>query len=52
MPKVARISAVSEPTASSVQSEGHPLIVVALFSGIGLLVSLIAMLIGVSIAWY
>jgi len=53
MPKVEPISAAaSEPTVLSEGSEGHPLVVVALFSGTGLLISLIAILLGLSIAWY
>jgi hypothetical protein len=58
MPKAARISAripassVPASTASSEKSESHPLISIALFSGIGLLVSLVAILMGVQGAWY
>ncbi len=55
MPKAAaaRISAaVAVTTASPQQSEGHPLVPIALFSGIGLLVSLVAVLMGVQGAWY
>jgi hypothetical protein len=52
MPK-ARISAqVPALTASSEKSESHPLVSIALFSGIGLLLSLIAILLGVSGVWY
>jgi hypothetical protein len=54
MPKAARVS-VSTP-ASSVSSEkksqGHPLVSIALFCGIGLLVSLVAVLWGVQGVWY
>ena len=50
MPKAARISAHAS-TASSEKSESHPLVSIALFSGNGLLVSLIAMLLGVSGVW-
>jgi hypothetical protein len=54
MPKAARVS-VSIP-ASSVspekKSESHPLVSIALFCGIGLLVSLAAALWGVQGAWY
>jgi hypothetical protein len=61
MPKAARIisapisasSASSKPSeAASEQSEGHPLVSIALFCGIGLLISLISMLMGVQGAWY
>jgi hypothetical protein len=53
MPKAARISAqVPVSAAASDKSEGHPLVAIALFAGIGLLVSLIAMLTGVQGAWY
>jgi len=53
MPKAARISApISTPTASSAKSNHSPLVSIALFSGIGLLVSLLAVLMGVSGAWY
>jgi hypothetical protein len=53
MPKAARISAqVPASAASSEKSENHPLVSIALFSGIGLLLSLIAILLGVSGVWY
>jgi hypothetical protein len=61
MPKATRIFAPiatskpeskSEPKQSAKQSEGHPLVSIALFCGIGLLVSLVAMLMGVQGAWY
>jgi hypothetical protein len=55
MPKaaVARVSApIAATTASPQQVEGHPLVPIALFSGIGLLVSLVAILMGVQGAWY
>jgi hypothetical protein len=53
MPKAARISArIPASTASSEKSESHPLVSIALFSGIGLLVSLVAILTGVQGAWY
>jgi hypothetical protein len=53
MPKAARISApISASAASSKQSESHPLVSIALFCGIGLLASLVAILMGVQIAWY
>jgi hypothetical protein len=53
MPKAARISAqVPASTASSEKSDSHPLVLIALFSGIGLLLSLVAILVGVSGVWY
>jgi hypothetical protein len=53
MPKAARISVpIPASTASSEKSEGHPLVPVAIFSGIGLLASLIAILMGVPGVWY
>jgi hypothetical protein len=53
MPKAARISVpIPAATASSEKSEGHPLVPIAIFSGIGLLVSLIAILMGVPGVWY
>jgi hypothetical protein len=58
MPKAARVSAVipasSKPSeaASSQQPEGHPLVSIALFCGVGLLISLISILMGVQGAWY
>ena len=53
MPKATRVS-VSIPASriSADASEGHPLVWVALFSGTGLLVSLVAILMGVQPAWY
>jgi hypothetical protein len=53
MPKAARISqSISVSTASSQKVEDHPLVPIALFSGIGLLASLIAVLMDVPGAWY
>ncbi len=52
MPKAARISALIAESTSADQSETHPLFSIALFSGIGLLVSLIAILMGVQGVWY
>jgi hypothetical protein len=53
MPKAARISqSILVSTASPKNLDDHPLVSIALFSGIGLLVSLIAMLSGVPGAWY
>ena len=53
MSKASRIAApVSASSASSRQSETHPLVSIALFCGIGLLASLVEILMGVPIAWY
>jgi hypothetical protein len=53
MPKAARISVqIPASSVSSEKSESHPLVAIAIFSGIGLLVSLIAILTGVQGAWY
>ena len=53
MPKATRVS-VSIPASpiSADAAEGHPLVWVALFSGVGLLVSLVVILTGVQPAWY
>jgi hypothetical protein len=58
MPKAARaavsipVPSVSSEKSESQKSEGHPLVPIALFCGIGLLVSLVAVLMGVQGAWY
>jgi hypothetical protein len=55
MPKAAaaRLYATdAATTASPRRTAGHPLVPIALFSGIGLLVSLVAILMGVQGAWY
>jgi hypothetical protein len=53
MPKAVRISApIPASSVSSEKSKSHPLVAIAIFSGIGLLVSLIAILMGVQGAWY
>jgi hypothetical protein len=53
MPKAVQISTpISASAATSQKSEGHPLVPIAIFSGIGLLVSLIAILMGVSGEWF
>jgi hypothetical protein len=55
MPKAAaaRLYAIdATTTASPERSEGHPLVPIVLFSGIGLLVSLVAILMGVQGVWY
>ncbi|WP_213772657.1 hypothetical protein [Bradyrhizobium sp. dw_78] len=45
-------ASVRASRALSQGSEEHPLVPIALFSGIGLLASLLAMLMGVQVAWY
>jgi hypothetical protein len=53
MPKAARISTpVPASAAVSEKSDGHPLVMIALFSGVGLLISLVTILMGVSAEWY
>jgi len=53
MPKAVRVSTPSPASiVSSEKSDSHPLVSIALFSGIGLLMSLIAVLLGVSGVWY
>jgi len=53
MPKAARtVVQVPASTASSEPSDTGALVTVALFSAVGLLVSLVAILLGVPIAWY
>jgi hypothetical protein len=53
MPKAAHIARpLRASTAASEKSEGRPLIIVALFCGVGLLLSLIAIIMGVPAAWY
>ena len=57
MQKAARVSAytyIPVPTLSSLSEKfgNHELVSVALFSGIGLLVPLVAILMGVQGAWY
>ena len=54
MPKAARISAqIPASSVSSKKTESHPLVPIAIFSGIGLLVSLMAIIMGgVQGAWY
>jgi hypothetical protein len=52
MPKAARISqSISRPSASD-DSDSAQFISIALFSGIGLLISLVAVVMGVQGAWY
>jgi hypothetical protein len=56
MPKATRVSVsipVSETSSSSSEaSESHPLVSIALFCGIGLLISLVSILMGVQGAWW
>jgi hypothetical protein len=55
MPKAARISVqIPAPSAaaSSEQSDSHPLFPIAIFCGIGVLASLIAILMGMPGEWY
>jgi hypothetical protein len=52
MPKAVRVSTqIAASTASSEKSDSHPLVSIALFSGLGLLISLTAVLLGVSGVW-
>jgi hypothetical protein len=53
MPKAVRVSGpIPASAASSEKSDGHPLVSIALFSAIGLLVSLIAVILGIQGMWY
>jgi hypothetical protein len=53
MPKAARISPpISASTASLEKSDNNSLVSIALFSAIGLLVSVLAILMGVQGVWY
>jgi hypothetical protein len=52
MPKAARISTRVSTSAAGAKSQSAPLGTIALFSGIGLLISLVAILMGMSIEWY
>jgi hypothetical protein len=52
MPKAARISTPVATSASSEKSDNSPLVSIALFCGIGLLVSLVAVIMGVQGVWY
>jgi hypothetical protein len=51
MPKAARISSSVPVTSASENSDSAQLISIALFSGIGLLISLVAVLMGVQGVW-
>lgn len=53
MPKAVRVSTPIVATSASSETSGHhQLATVALFCGIGLLMSLVAVLMGVQGAWY
>jgi hypothetical protein len=52
MPKAARISQSISRSSSSENSDSAQFISIALFSGIGLLISLVAVLLGVQGVWY
>jgi hypothetical protein len=53
MPKAVRVATpVAASDTSSAKSDGSPLVMIALFSAIGLLVSLVAILMGVPGVWY
>jgi hypothetical protein len=52
MPKAARVAKPIAASSTTENSAGAELVSIALFSGIGLLVSLIAVIMGVQGAWY
>lgn len=53
MPKATRVSlSIPASSVSSDKSEGHPLVLIILFCGVGLLVSLVAILMGIQLVWY
>jgi hypothetical protein len=52
MPKTARILPTVSRTSSSTNSDSAQFISVALFSGVGLLISLVAVLAGVKGYWF
>jgi hypothetical protein len=54
MPKAARVAATisAAPSVSSQKSQGHPLVTIALFCGIGLLISLVAIHMGLELSFY
>ena len=53
MPKSARVSTpVRASAATAGKSDSSPLVTIALFSAIGLLLSLVALLLGVPAVWY
>jgi hypothetical protein len=51
MPKAARISKPIAASSASANSDSAQLVSIALFSGIGLLISLVAVIFGVQGAW-
>ena len=52
MPKAARISTPVSKSSSPADSDSSQFVVVALFSGIGLLISLVAVIMGVQGVWF
>jgi len=52
MPKAARISTPVAQSSSSADSDSSQFAAVALFSGIGLLISLVAVIMGVQGVWF
>jgi len=54
MPTAIRVAAPIATSSVSVQkkAERNDLVLVALFSGVGLLISLVAILVGFQIGWY
>jgi hypothetical protein len=52
MPKAARIPTSVPLSTTSAQSDSGQFISIAIFSGIGLLISLVAVIMGVQGAWY
>jgi hypothetical protein len=52
MPNAVRVSTpITASTASSEKSNSHQFVAIALFSGIGLLISLVVVILGVSGVW-
>ena len=52
MPKAARISKPLAASSTSENSDSAELVSIALFSGVGLLISLVAVIMGVQGAWF
>jgi hypothetical protein len=52
MPKAARISTSVSVSSTSENSDRNQFVSIAIFSGIGLLISLVAVIMGVQGAWY
>ena len=52
MPKTARISALVPVSSASKNLDSTQFVSIALFSGVGLLISLIAVILGVQATWY